>query len=788
MRYAMWTPLPPERSGIADYSYELLTELTDLIDITAVGRQADVAQVPPGVAVTGALPPGAPDTRNVYQMGNHTDGHSWIYQRALAEPGVVVLHDTSLLDFYFGLCQGANSAEFRREVEYAHGMIRGNPDDPALIDGWPAIEVDGARVFNRSALTMERRLVSASRAVIVHDPSTQHWLRARYPDIPIHQIPHAAPIRDDRGREEVRSRLGWRDDDVVFGVFGGFGQIKRILVTLLSFAHVRRSWPQARLLIAGHVDDPGVLIDVRSAIAELGVGGSVHLAPSPPKQRFENLISASDAVINLRWPTAGETSGVMMRAFGAGRVVITSDLPQHRHFDASFCSRIPTEPVAEAQTLLAVMAKIVAWPAEARSAGEQARRYVQQHASWPMVAAAYRDVLDGVTTGGTAKSTVRAVPVRHPAVPGVNVIADLRATTGISEAARRHSLALLEAGAGMTYTEFNSRWPYRSVPIPESVAELRSGKDHPIDLWMVNLNEFELVPSDALDRYTIALWAWEMPEVPAETLAQLSRLDELWVVSSFVADAFRTVTDAPITVIPNVVPPLAKAEADRARFDLPSNGLIVLFSFSASSSDARKNPWGVIEAFRRAFDSTERGRTAHLVIKAVDLADQPAMASHLADAVAGVNGILIGDDLSRADMNSLLATCDIYLSLHRSEGFGFGMAEAMCLGKPVIATGYGGNTDFMPPGSAALIGYRPREITELDHRFDAKFSQWYTPGKIWAEPNVDQAARWLRRLADNPRLRHTMGARATAAIESACSPAAVGNTMLRRLAQIRLPG
>jgi glycosyltransferase involved in cell wall biosynthesis len=264
----------------------------------------------------------------------------------------------------------------------------------------------------------------------------------------------------------------------------------------------------------------------------------------------------------------------------------------------------------------------------------------------------------------------------------------------------------------------------------------------------------------------------------------VARLDELWVVSSFVADAFRTVTDASITTIPNVVPKLDGSTPDRARFGLPDDGLIVLFSFSASSSDARKNPWGVIEAFRRAFDERERGRIAHLVIKATNLADQPEMAEHLARAIDRVNGTLIDGDLSRADMDTLLATCDIYVSLHRSEGFGFGMAEAMSLGKPVIATGYGGNTDFMPAGAAAVVGYTTREITDHDHRFDSTFAQWYRPGRIWAEPNVDQAARWVRRLADDAQLRARMGARASAAIEATCSPRAVGDAMLRRLAEI----
>jgi glycosyltransferase involved in cell wall biosynthesis len=255
------------------------------------------------------------------------------------------------------------------------------------------------------------------------------------------------------------------------------------------------------------------------------------------------------------------------------------------------------------------------------------------------------------------------------------------------------------------------------------------------------------------------------------------------VVSSFVAEAFRTATDIPITVVPNVVPELA-APPDRARFGLAEDALVVLFTFSASSSDARKNPWGVIEAFRRAFPPEQRGTSAQLVIKAIDLPIFPTMAAQLADAVAAVNGTLIAGDLTRPEMDSLLASCDVYVSLHRSEGFGLGMAEAMLLGKPVIATGYGGNTDFMPPGAAATVGFDIRPITEADHRFDDRFADWYRPGQLWAEPNVGQAARWLRRLAEDPRLRADLGARGRAAVRAWSSYAAVGETMRRRLAEI----
>ncbi|MEU4801430.1 glycosyltransferase [Actinosynnema sp. NPDC023587] len=781
MRVGMWSPLPPERSGIADYTYELLGPLGGEVSLTAVARSAGASSPVPVVSPAEAT--GLP----VYQMGNHAGVHSWIYRRALAEPGVVVLHDTSLLDFHQGFHGGLGTRAFRDELVYAHGPIWGDPGDPALLHGWPAVEADGTRYLDAMTMTMERRLLAASRGVIVHDPYTASRLRERYPALPVSVVNSGAPVRDDAERAAVRARFGWDDDNVVFGVFGGFNRIKRILVVVLAFAQARRRWPHARLLIAGHVDYPDVHADVVRALEQYGLAHSVHLELSPAKDDFERLIGATDAVVNLRWPTAGETSAVMMRAFGAGRAVITSDLPQNRHYDEEFCFRVPLEPQAEAEALAALMERMIVEPGEVRAAGGLARDWVASAASWPAVARQYREALEA-SVDHAPQVARAAVPadVTAPleiAVPGVNLFADMRATTGLSESFRRAGAALRDTDVGLTYTEFNSRAPVRTVAVPREMSELRGGKDYPVDLWMVNLNEFQLIPDSALDRYTIALWAWELPEILDYTLVQLPRVDELWVVSSFVGDAFRTVTDIPITVVPNVIPEVS-AEPDRARFGLADDAFVVLFTFSASSSDARKNPWGVIDAFRRAFPAHERGTRAHLVVKAVDLDIFPLMAAALADAVAGVGGTLISDDLSRAEMDALLASCDVYASLHRSEGYGLGMAEAMMLGKPVVATGYGGNTDFMPPGAAATVGYGIRPITAKDHRYDNRFADWYRPGQLWAEPDVAQAGQWLRRFADSPALRARTGERARQAIREHSGADAVGAVMRDRIRRI----
>ncbi|MGW5715597.1 glycosyltransferase [Amycolatopsis sp. NPDC003865] len=760
MRLRMWTPLPPERSGIADYSFELLETMAGIADVSAVGRYPGEARSP--VPLLG--PDDVDDSEDavdIYQMGNNTEFHEWIYHRALAVPGLVVLHDPSLLDFSLSYHGGIESTAFKDELAYAHGPIWGDPADPALVLGWPAVDVDGVKHLDRQTMSLERRIVSAGRGVLVHDPFRARHLRERYPEVPVFTVSSAAPvIDDDHKRPAVRAKLGWSEDDVVFGIFGGFTAIKRIRVAVLAFAQVRRRWPQAKLLIVGHAREKDIEADVHRAIAELGVGDAVRIIPSPAIEEFQDLIVATDALIGLRWPTAGETSAVMMRSYGLGRLFVTSDLPQHRHYDREFCRLVSIDPQREAVELVAHLEGIVSWPEEAREAGRKAREWVRQHASWPVVAAAYRDAAEAVR--GPLPPPVK--PSRDR--PGVNVFGDVRAAGVTADANRRLATVLAERLPRATFTEFNTRVPDRPYEVPRELADLRSGKDYAADLWLVDAADFPLIPKHSFDRYTIARWTGELPDVPATGLPQLSDVDELWVPSALAAGLLRGSTDIPITVVPLVVP-AASPEGDRARFRLPEDELVVLTTFSDAE---RQNARAAITAFRHAFPTGG----AHL---AVATGKPP---SWLEAEVAAIGGTV----LSEVDRGLLLASCDVYLSLHRFETFGLDLAEAMARRKPVVTTGHGGNLDFMPPGSAALVGFETYVAKDAEPGFTNGFTTSYPLGHPWAEPDVDQAAQWLRTLAAKPALRTSMGERAAAAVEAVCGPDAVADVVLRRIAAL----
>jgi len=256
-------------------------------------------------------------------------------------------------------------------------------------------------------------------------------------------------------------------------------------------------------------------------------------------------------------------------------------------------------------------------------------------------------------------------------------------------------------------------------------------------------------------RRIVGFWSWELPAVPPDWRVGLKFVHEVWVPSTFIADALQELMPVRARVVPHplaIAPPTA--EPDRAAFGLPPDVVTVLVSFNLASSFERKNPLAAIAAFRAAFsDRNDR----LLVIKVGYPQHFPADLARLRDAIAGSRNIRIDTGIFLPRQNHCLtASADIVLSLHRSEGFGLVPAEAMLLGKPVIATGWSGNMDFMDAACAVPIGYRLVAVHDPRGVYDI-------PGAVWAEADLDEAVVQLRRLADDPTLRAEIGMRARAA-------------------------
>ncbi len=376
----------------------------------------------------------------------------------------------------------------------------------------------------------------------------------------------------------------------------------------------------------------------------------------------------------------------------------------------------------------------------------------------------------------------------HPE-PTVNVIGDFLSSTGLAEAARRSVLALLSAGVGVNVVDVDLDAPKSANRQTPEIAALPRRRDAVIDIHFENTNEFSRLPDDVVRppghrSYAIASWYWELPELPWDFMPGLERVDEVWVASEYVGHVFARVTDKPVTVVGAVVEGSSRAEHDRAYFGLPERSCLFFYNFDAASSYARKNPMGFIRAFERAFTRQERGRSATLVLKSMRLDWFPELEQALRAAVARVDGILLTEDLSGEEMTSLLNCVDVYVSLHRSEGFGLGMAEAMRLGKPVICTAYSANVDFATLDNCRQVGFRLVPITDEDHRYHKAMTGLYRAGQLWADPDLGQAARWMRDLYEHPRERARLGAAASRTIRESFSRQAVGRRARGRLGEI----
>ncbi|WP_257389616.1 glycosyltransferase, partial [Tahibacter caeni] len=351
-----------------------------------------------------------------------------------------------------------------------------------------------------------------------------------------------------------------------------------------------------------------------------------------------------------------------------------------------------------------------------------------------------------------APAVAVTAPSRHD---GINLIGYARGEFGVAEVLRNYAAVLQQAGI-----------PFGVRNIEIGVASRQ--QDHRLDaflddtlpqdvsLFCVNADQMPVVHEHLgaaafAGRYTIGCWFWELERFPPRWSDAFALVDEIWVLSDFVRAAVAACTDKPVHVIPLAVQQPTRPPLPRAALDLPDEAFVVLASFDFNSWITRKNPQAAIAAFRAAFPPERRD--VRLVLKTINGQRLPAPLHQLTEAAAGDDRILLRDGfLDRDGMWSLQAACDVYLSLHRSEGFGLGLAECMALGKPVVATAYSGNLQFMDADNSCLVPYRLVPVDE------GEYPDWR--GQHWAEPDVTAAAAQLRRLADDPAAARRLGAAA----------------------------
>ncbi|HWA81411.1 MAG TPA: glycosyltransferase [Acetobacteraceae bacterium] len=382
------------------------------------------------------------------------------------------------------------------------------------------------------------------------------------------------------------------------------------------------------------------------------------------------------------------------------------------------------------------------------------------HRLWRLLPAGGRRRLFAETTALLAPRPDRIVPLSGPGhAEGLVIAGELSRSSGLGEGARLMLKALGHLGVAAWPLDITGpMWPGAASDLPPLTpaappagAGLVLTVNPPMLPWVLLHQKRHLLRR----RRVIGYWSWELESVPATWRVGPRFVHEVWVPSRFTARAIEPLLPGQVRVVPHplAIAPPAPARRDRQSFGLPAGAVIVLVSFSISSSYVRKNPLAAVAAFQAAFGNRP---DRFLLMKVGNPSSAPEDFQELSSAVSNLANVrLFTETLSPADNHALIATADIVLSLHRSEGFGLVLAEAMLLGKPVVATGWSGNLDFMDEASAALVGYHLIPASDPRGVFEA-------PGAVWAEPDIGEAARHLVRLADDPAARASLGARARA--------------------------
>jgi glycosyltransferase involved in cell wall biosynthesis len=352
-----FSPFPPARTGVADYAASLL----------------------PALRQFGSVEVDAPDAPvNLYHLGNNLF-HREIYARALARPGVAVLHDAVLHHFFLGsLDEERYIDEFVYNYgEWNHGLAR------ELWLGRPRSALD-PRYFRYA---MVRRIAETSLAIVVHNPGAAAIVKSHAPEARVVEIPHLFSPPSDFGN--ARHELGIGPRTFLFSVFGHLRETKRLFSVLHAFEKVRSAGSDAALLVAGDFASP----ELERAIAPLVEAPGVLRRGYAEEPQFWRLAAATDACVNLRYPAAGETSGIAIRLMGIGKPVLMTAGAEASGFPEDACLRVDSG-AAEAAMLAEFMTWLAANPEHGVEIGRRAQRHIRSEHALEQVAARYWHVLE----------------------------------------------------------------------------------------------------------------------------------------------------------------------------------------------------------------------------------------------------------------------------------------------------------------------------------------------------------------------------------------------------------
>lgn len=302
-----------------------------------------------------------------------------------------------------------------------------------------------------------------------------------------------------------------------------------------------------------------------------------------------------------------------------------------------------------------------------------------------------------------------------------------------------------------------------------------------INIFHINaeqMPELNVVYGDSFfkNRYNIGVWHWELPDFPDEWIESFQFVDEIWAPSTFVAESISLKSPVPVVKVPHSIEVKITSPRTRSYYNLPEDVFLFLTMYDVRSFQERKNPEASVRSFQLAFEPDNM--SVGLVIKVNSYKASTGEMDKLNKLIRDYKNIYIIDEtLSRNDVNALLLASDCFISLHRSEGFGLGLAEAMYLGKPVIGTNWSSTTDFMKSNNSCPVDFR---LISVGGNYGP-----YKAYQQWADPNIEQASEYMKKLVIDPDYYHTVASQGEKYIKQYYSPKYIGEMMSRRIKYIR---